>query len=216
MKYLIAFLLITNISFSQEWAKTELADFASIEFPIAPVKTNTNGGIDYSASDDIGVYRVMIYDLGNPRITESGLPEFYEGVISGAMEAANGEMLEKKEFKLNGIIGVEITYIANSNPQLPNLRYKRMLVANNNLINYEFWTYKENEQLAITNKDKFFDSITISNKKGIAPEKKDTNNAYDIGLVFGKVIFYLLIGGLIMGGILSIRKRNRKKNKNVG
>tara|TARA_R110000868_G_scaffold352263_2_gene613531 strand:- start:51 stop:701 length:651 start_codon:yes stop_codon:yes gene_type:complete len=216
MKYLIALLLITNFSFSQEWSKTELTDFASIEFPSIPEKTNSNGVTYYSTSDDIGVYMVMIKDLGNPRITQSGLPEFYQGVISGALKSVNGELLEKNEFQLNGIKGVEILYTANSNPQLPDLRLKRILVADNNIISYEFWTFKENEQLASINKDKFFNSISISTEKGIEPEKKETNSAYESGFVFGQIVFYLFIAGLIIGGILLIRNRNRKRNKNVG
>ncbi len=216
MKYLIALLLITNLSFSQEWSKIELTDFASIEFPSTPEKTNSNGVTYYSTSDDIGVYMVMIKDLGNPRITQSGLPKFYQGVISGALESVNGELLEKNEFQLNGIKGMEILYTANSNPQLPDLRHKRILVADNNIISYEFWTFKENEQLASINKDKFFNSISISTEKGIEPEKKETNSAYESGFMFGKIISYLLIIGLVIGGIILIRNLNRKKKKNVG
>jgi hypothetical protein len=216
MKYLVALLLITNLSFSQEWSKTELTDFASIEFPSTPEKTNSNGVTYYSASDDIGVFMVMIKDLGNPRITESELPKFYHGVISGALESVNGELLEKKEFQSNGIKGMEILYTANSNPQLPDLRQKRILVANNNIISYEFWTFKENEQLASINKDKFFNSISISSEKVIEPEKKEINSAYESGFVFGKIISYLLVIVLIIGGIVLIRNLNRKKKKNVG
>ncbi|WP_111684166.1 hypothetical protein [Winogradskyella tangerina] len=216
MKYLITLLLITNLSFSQEWSKTELTDFVSIEFPISPEKTNQNGSIYYSTSDDIGAYMVTIKDLGNQKITVSGLPEFYQGVISGALKAVNGELLEKKVFQLNGIKGIEIAYLANSNPQLPNLRYKRILVVNNNFVSYEFWTFKENEQLATINKDKFFNSISISADKVIEPKEKETNFAYEIGFMLGKIISYLLIIGLIIGGILLIRKLTGKKNKNVG
>ncbi len=216
MKYIITLLVITNLSFSQEWSKTELTDFASIEFPITPEKTNSNGVTYYSTSDDIGVYMVMIKDLGNPRITESELPKFYQGVISGALESVNGELLEKNEFQSNGIKGIEILYAANSNPELPDLRHKRILVADNNIISYEFWTFKENEQLSSINKGKFLNSISISTEKGIGSEKKETNSDYESGFVFGKIIFYLLIIGLIIGGILLIRNMNKKKNKNVG
>mgnify|MGYP003678533251 FL=1 len=96
------------------------------------------------------------------------------------------------------------------------MRLKRILVADNNIISYEFWTFKENEQLASINKDKFFNSISISTEKGIEPEKKETNSAYESGFVFGQIVFYLFIAGLIIGGILLIRNRNRKRNKNVG
>ncbi len=214
MKYLIAFLLITNFSSSQEWSKTELTDFASIEFPFTPEKTNSNGVTYYSTSDDIGVYMVMIKDLGNPRITQSGLPEFYEGVISGALKSVSGELLEKNEFQLNGIKGIEILYTANANPQLPDFRQKRILVADNHAISYEFWTFKENEQLASINKGRFFNSIFISTEKGIEPKEKETNSAYESGFMFGQIVFYLLLIGLIIGGILLIRNRNRNRNRN--
>ena len=49
-----------------------------------------------------------------------------------------------------------IIFLANSNPQLPDLRYKRLLYINNHLISCEFLTFKENEQLVSTNKEKFF------------------------------------------------------------
>jgi hypothetical protein len=216
MKYFIALLLITNLSFSQEWSKTELTEFASIEFPSTPEKTNSNGITYYSASDDLGAYVVMIKDLGNPRMTQSELPKFYEGVISGSLKSVNGELLEKGEFQSNGIKGMEILYTANSDPELPDLRFKRILVADNNVISYEYWTFKENEKLASANKDKFLNSIYISDEKGIEPEKKEANSAYESGVVFGQILFYLLIIGLVIGGIIFIRKLNRKKKKNVG
>ncbi|MBB3125304.1 hypothetical protein FHS04_002860 [Mesoflavibacter sabulilitoris] len=213
MKYLIVILLISNLSFSQEWSKTRLNNLASIEFPNTPDKTNKNGGVYYSTSDDIGVYVVVIKNIGKPEMTESGLPEFYEGVTSGTLAATEGDLLEKSEFQLDGIKGVEISYLANYNPQLPNLRYRRMLVVNNNLISFEFWTFEENEELASKNKDKFFNSIDVSNAK-IAelknPENEEENSAYESGFLIGKVVFYLFIIGLIIGGILLIRKLTNK------
>ncbi len=138
MKYLIALLLITNLSFGQEWSKTELNDVSSIEFPVAPEKTVQNGDIYYSTSDDFGVYLVLIRNMGNQKIYESDLPQFYQGFMDGALKSVNGELIKQNEFNTNGIIGNEMVYIANSNPQLPNLRHKRVIVKNNNVISYEF------------------------------------------------------------------------------
>lgn len=216
MKYLIALLFITNLSFSQEWSKTELNDFSSIEFPNTPEKSEQNGDIYYSTSDDYGVYLVMIRNLGNRKISESELPEFYEGFMNGALKSVNGELMTQNGFKTNGINGNEMVYLANSNPQLPNLRHKRIFIANNNLISCEFWTNKEIEQLASINKEKFFNSISVSIKKGTQTEKKEINSEYESGFIFGKIISFLLIIGLVIGGILLIRKLTRKKNKNVG
>ncbi|PIB29206.1 hypothetical protein BFP78_15520 [Gaetbulibacter sp. 5U11] len=219
MKYLIALLLITNLSFAQEWTKTELNDYSSIEFPIAPEKTVQNGDVYYSTSDDYGVYLVMIRNMGNQKISESELPQFYEGFMDGALKSVNGELLKQNEFNTNGIIGNEMVYLANSNPQLPNLRYKRVILKNNNLISYEFWTFEESEQIASKNKEKFFNSISVSDAKVAEPEnseKEKENSAYESGFLIGKVVFYLFVIGLIIGGILLIRKLTKKKNKNVG
>mgnify|MGYP003648271952 CR=1 FL=1 len=216
MKYLIALLLITNLTYSQEWSETKLNDFSSIKFPNKPEKTIQNTDIYYSASDDYGVYLVMIRNLGNRKISESELPEFYEGFMNGALKSVSGELIKQNDFKTNGINGNEMIYLANSNPQLPNLRHKRIFIANNNLISCEFWTNKDIEQLASINKEKFFNSISVSIKKGIETKKKETNSEYESGFLFGKIISFLLIIGLIIGGILLIRKLTRKKNKNVG
>lgn len=216
MKYLIALLLITNLSYSQEWSKTKLNDFSSIDFPSPPNKSESNGGLYFTAQDSTGVYMVMVKDLGSPKITESELPKFYQGVISGALKSVNGELIKQNEFQSNGIKGMEMLYMANSNPQLPNLRDKRIIVANNSIISYEFWTNKEIEQLASINKERFFNSISVSTAKVDEPENKETNSAYESGFMIGKVVFYLFLIGLIIGGILLIRKLTKKKNKNVG
>ena len=138
---------------------------------------------------------------------------------NGVKLPVNGKLIKENEFNTNGIIGNEMIYLANSNPQLPNLRHKRVIVKNNNLISYEFWTFEESEQLASKNKEKFFNSISLSNAKVAEPENpenKETNSAYESGFMIGKVVFYLFVIGLIIGGVLLIRKLRKKKNKNVG
>jgi|TARA_B110000902_G_C14038928_1_gene487045 hypothetical protein len=216
MKYLIALLLITNLTYSQEWSETKLNNFSSIEFPNKPEKSLQNADVYYTASDDYGVYLVMIRNLGNRKISESEFPQFYEGFMKGALKSVKGELIKQNEFTTNGIIGNEMVYLANSNPQLPNLRHKRIFIANNNLISCEFWTNEDIEELALSNKEKFFNSISVSIKKGIETGKKEMNSEYESGFIVGKIISYLLVIGLIVGGILLIRKLTRKKNKNVG
>ena len=216
MKYLITLLLITNLCFGQEWSKAKLNDFSSINFPSPPDTSESNGGLYFTASDSTGVYMVMVKDLGNPKITESELSQLYQGVISGALKSVNGELIKQNEFQLNGIKGIEMLFTANSNPQLPNLRDKRIIVVNNNIISYEFWTYKETEQIASINKERFFNSISVSIKKDTEPSKNEAKSAYEIGFKFGKIISNLLLIGLVIGGVFLIRNMNKKKNKNIG
>ena len=216
MKYLVAFLLITNLTYSQVWSETKLNDFSSIKFPNTPEKSVQDTDIYYTTSDDNGVYLVMIRNFGNRKISESEFSQLYGGFMKGAVESVNGELIRQNEFTTNGIKGSEIVYLANSNPQLPNLRHKRIFIANNNLISCEFWTNEDIEELALSNKEKFFNSISVSIKNKIETEKKEIDSAYESGFVLGKIISYLLVIVLIVGGIILIRKLTRKKDKNIG
>ncbi len=210
MKYLIVLLLISNFSFSQEWTKIELNEFASIKFPNpSDVKNNRQAKI-YSTSDDVGRYIVMTKDLGDPKLKESELYGFYQDVIAGTLKTTQGELLETNEFILNGILGMEILYKTNLNSLLTDLRQKRIILINNNVISYEFITYSENKQLAAINKNKFFNSISIS--KVIVPKEKETNDTYKSGSKSGKIVFYVSIIVLLIGGVLLILNRNRKRN----
>ena len=211
MKYIITLLCITNICFSQEWSKTKLNDFSSIEFPFSPDKTESNAEVYFSSSDDLAAYLVTIHDFRvDPIISKH---EFYEGIISGGLEAVNGKLLEKIEFEYKNLKGFEIKYLANSNPQLPDLRYKRLLYINNHLISYEFLTFKENEQLVTINKEKFFNSFSATVNEVNEPEIK-RNIAYERGIIIGKVIGFLFVLGIIIGLFMLIRYLIRKNNTN--
>ena len=118
MKYLVAFLLITNLTYSQVWSETKLNDFSSIKFPNTPEKSVQDTDIYYTTSDDYGVYLVMIRNFGNRKISESEFSQLYGGFMKGAVESVNGELIRQNEFTTNGIKGSEIVYLANSNPQL--------------------------------------------------------------------------------------------------
>ncbi len=216
MKYFIVLLLTVHFSFSQEWSKIKLNDFSSISFPKAPKKVASDEGIkriNYSLSFDHETYYVMLVNLGSKKITTSELPKFYQGIMKGTLKSSKGKMISQKEFNINGLLGYEMVYESNSNPQLPNLRHKRLLITNNTLISYEFWTYKENEKLTLDNKTKFFNSIVLTNKEITNIKKTEESSAYKIGHAVGEVIGYLLPIGLLIGGILFFKKKNRKKHQ---
>lgn len=209
MKYILVILITTNLSFSQEWTKVDLSDFASVELPFLPEISYADGATSYVSGDDLGLYLVSIKNLGNNRLEESDLPEFYKGVVKGTLEASNGELLAKNEFRLNGISGMEILYLTDANSELPELKQKRIVVKNSNLITYEFWTFRENEQLALDSKNRFFNSFTILERE-IDPEKNAYNKAYDFGYIAGKIIFYLIIISVIVGLVFLVIRLKRK------
>ena len=215
MKYVIALLLVANLCFAQEWSKTELNDFSSLEFPVAPDKTIENGDIFYSASDDHAIYLVMVRNIENQKIPESQLQEYYRGFMTGALQSANGTLIKQNEFTTNGINGYEMVYFADSNPQIPNTRHNRVFVKNNTLISQEFWTFEESVQLATKNKEKFFNSISVSTNNEVTDasvtDANKTTSATKIGFIVGQLIFFLFVLGLIVGVILIIRKLVKKK-----
>ncbi|MEQ9425137.1 MAG: hypothetical protein RJQ09_12005, partial [Cyclobacteriaceae bacterium] len=170
----ILFVLITNISFSQTWETLDITEFARIDFPTLPEITNTPQELIFNTRDSSAIYLVTVRDLSNRNInlTANQLPEFYQGVINGTIESSNGQLLEQNAIEVNNIPGVEILYFSNSNPQLPELRSKRILLVNQHLINIDFWTTEDLKQIAETNKSIYFNSLDLGNntEQSIEPE----------------------------------------------
>ena len=214
---IITFLLTANLSFGQDWTTEKLTDFSTIDFPITPERMGTPQEAVLHVTDSFGVYLVAIKEISNSEPPRGEIPEFYKGVINGTIDAANGELLSKTDFEVNGIPGVEILYFANSNPELPEIRHKRILLANGHLFTIDFWTTSELADSAIPLKTRFFDSFNITERDEEMPSDRieegnetDNSTAYNIGYFLGRIFVIVVIIGLVVGVIFIVR-RNRKQ-----
>jgi len=224
-KLFLLLLFVCNINYSQDWIKTDITDFTSIDFPVTSELTDTNRETVYTADDEFAFYMVSLRrltDQQSSRITKEQIPDLYQGFANGAMEAVNGKIISKDEITILGIPALELEYYAPENPQLPSQRFKRIIYVNQNIISIDFWPLTKEKDVANEKKAKFFNSFKINSAKVVNNVQASKENNYskkniasETGFIVGQVIFYLILIAFFIGLFLLIRyliKKNKNKN----
>lgn len=224
IKLCILLLFIVNINYAQEPIKTDITDFASINFPVASELTETQSETVYSADNEFAFYIVRVRkltDQQSSRITKEEIPNLYQGFANGALEAVNGEIISMNTITILGLPALEMEYYAPANPELPSQRFKRIIYVNQNIISIDFWPLTKENDIVNEKKAKFFNSFIINSTEveNIVNVTNDnnskTNIASETGLFVGQVIFYFTLIAFLIGLFLLIRyliKKNKNKN----
>lgn len=220
MKSLASLLIIiscTNFAYSQEWTTVELTDFAQVDFPGTPDGTPNGDEMVFTAEDSTGVYIVNVRDLSsrNIQLKPGELPQLYQGVVDGGLEASGGQLMEKQDIETDGVQGIEILVFANTNPQLPELRYSRIFFSQQHLITVGFWTTESLLDQATFSKNRFFNSIKLKsneerNVKKIENQELDKSAAYKAGYTIGKLLVPISFIILIVVIIIFISRKRKK------
>lgn len=202
---------------------THLTDFADVTFPTETEITETGNDKVFVSEDSSAMYMVNVRNLSNrniPSFNKDELLEFYQGVADGAVNSVNGKLISTEKIELANSIAFDIEYTANSNPNLPNRRFKRIFLFKKHLFNIQYWPITNDENIINLNKSKFYNSFSVSSENSSinqisevdAPLINKESEEYNAGFKIGKLVFYLLIIGVPIILILFFITRKRKKS----
>lgn len=222
---LILFLFSFNFSFAQETHSQDLENLAVISFPSTPVIADTMGQKVYSLAMDKTNYIVIIMNRSGNKfeLKKGDLDEFYTGTINGTLKASEGKLINKREFTVDGLKGIEFEFTTTKNPGLPNLRFQRMVYTDKGFFSINFWTNDENEN-RLQEKDAFFNSLKFNTKDqelkqftttATSSDRREGSPANNVGYSIGRVLGYLLIPGIIILVIVLVRKKNKRSEKDI-
>ncbi len=153
----------------QDRHKENLVNYATIDFPKKPQINKSSKGLTQIGYNGGAIFFVVdIEDLANYGldVTPNELDNLYNGIMIGFFENPQRKALVKKEFTISGLKGLEIVYSTPANDK-PNLRYKRLLFFNGKIFSYEFWTTYEDDEKTKIERERYFDSFTITLDKSI-------------------------------------------------
>lgn len=170
--------LSTHFLFAQDWITTEITDFTTIQFPKPTDYNETQSESIISTFTEDAIYSVsyrLFNDEQSAQIENGLIQHFYDGVVNGIIDASKAKLLEKETCKINGVEGVEVTYLAPPHPQIPSKRVKRVFYVNKYVIHINYWQITKDDAVAEKNKKRFFESFTI--KKAIPTTQNTTNTA---------------------------------------
>ena len=212
---------IVNITFAQDWVKTDITQFASINFPVKSKITETQRETVYTAEDKFGFYIASITKLTNQessQIKKEDIPSIYQGVAQGAIQAANAELVSMEEISIQNTPALELEYSTTANPNLPSQRFKRIIYSNQSLITMDFWPLTNQKNVSDKKKSKYFNSFLINsievskNPMIISQESDKSSRGYESGLFIGQIIFYVILIAFLIGIFLLIRYLIKKKS----
>jgi len=226
-KLFLLIVLLTNISYAQDWVTTDITEFASIDFPVKSELIETQRETVFNAKDEYAFYIVSVRkltDQQSSQITNQDIPNIYRGVADGAIASSNAELVSMNEIFIQKIPAVELEYNAQSNPDLPIQRFKRIIYLNQNIISIDFWPLTNQNDITNEKKAKYFNSFLINStdidetSKILSQDIDKSNTDYDTGFLIGQIIFYIILIAFLIGIVLLIRyllKKNRKKKSPI-
>ncbi|WP_431291833.1 hypothetical protein [Pedobacter sp. P26] len=212
--FTIFVLFIVLCSFRAGFFHQTLGDLAAIDFPDKPQTIDTLGQHVHHYSDSSGFYLAGLSDLNKngAGFSHNELDSLYSGFIGGTLKTSKGELVSKKPYHLDGLQGYEIKYVTN-NPNLSNLRFKRILFLNSQMLYVDFWTDKDKDEVSKPARERFFNSLKITANK--ASRQQGTSNmgniAFGLGYIVGQAIVWVVLAGVILVIVFFIINRNKKR-----
>lgn len=160
--FLLVYLIYAYSSSFSQTVKLRIDSLATIDFQAKPNFSDTMNNKVYSLAIGSERYIVSVRDISNVpnlHIKEDELPDFYTSIIDGIVDAAQGKIIAKTNIVVSNLKAAEVEFTSNSNPRLPDLRFSRVLIVNNKLIIYAFWTVSANEEATSIRRNDFLNSI---------------------------------------------------------
>jgi hypothetical protein len=199
---------------AQKWNRVSIDDSASVDFPGQVTrKKAVEESVETQAffyKNEQAIYIVAIQQGaygGNPIATE--LTKFYDEALKGTLSAAGGgQVIAKKSFAVDGFDGIEAQYETPNKPDLPRVKFVRLLIANGTFYSQSFWTDTEQDPELDRSRNHFFSSFHPGVKKTTPVGPETQTRAYKLGSLMGSLFFY---GALVAVFVALVRRLSKPK-----
>jgi hypothetical protein len=209
---LLAFQILCLQAAAQDkrWQKIYIDDSTTVDFPGTPKKKLVAGRQATFFRDDKVIYSVIVKkDIYGGNLIDSELKKFYDGTLKGMVNAfGGGEVIEEKEFIVNGFSGRQFQLITPAKLKSPRIKSARVLLVNGTFYTTNFWTNTEQDPHVDSARNRFFLSFRTSMKRTAAVDPGTQTQAYKLGSLMGSLFFY---GALVAVFVAIVRRFSRPK-----
>ena len=198
---------------SQQWQKTQVGDSVIVEFPGAPTRQETAGGVVYfNRGEQISFLTVVKQKAFESDASVSEVKGFYDATLTGMLEAGGGgKIVNQQAVDLNGFPAVRAQLAMSKNSKITGPYFNQVVLINGTCYAQSVLVSGTTTPALLADKDRFFTSFTIT-KHRIAPGDPQTHTAaYRFGKSMGTVFFYGGLGALV----LFFLRRKSKSSKKV-
>lgn len=209
-------LLVTQTVFGQNSYTQVLNEFASLQFPFKPDSNKIDASKTiFKAITDSAVYLVVVEDVHNDKtffVKPESIERVYDAISAGISKALSGEIIKKEPFVTQqGLKGITIECRSKGQPNTDMyIMFKRILIVNDRLYTYDYWTLPQYKELTEQSRHQFFNSLSFKgNAQSLQQYSKDygSKQAYNMGYAAGGLLIPLLVLVIIGGVFYFILKR---------
>jgi len=198
---------------SQQWQKIVIGDSITVEFPGVPKKKETESKLGavhaYVLNDGTALYMAMVQeDAMDAAANNLEIAEFYDGALRGI----GGPVLSRHSFTVNGFPGIEVQFTTPNRPQLPAIKFMRVVVVNGTAYTQQFWTSTEQSENVANARRQFFSSFQPNVEKTTQVSEMVSTDSYAYRL--GKLLGKLAVDGIVVFvGFILLRRFLRWSEK---
>ena len=213
---LLLVLLNSFIGYGQQGYKKDLRGIATITFADTPeMKISGEDTVYMSVSHASGMVYLAVAGNAqknlNELFTKGVLDTIYNDLISGTLKPLRGKLLYKRKVEINHADGIEFVYEGTKGTQKL-YGFNRGLYLNNVIIDYGVLstdTIKKDNKAAL----EFFRTFKLKIAEDDIRQSNRDDAAYRIGYILGSVGFFVVLGLMIVGIVLLIRRLTRRPKK---
>lgn len=158
------FILSTSVTGqTPQWQKTNLDAAATALFPAAASASTVKGQQAFSYKDEQALFFIIVQKAAfRADANNTDAVEFCKGMLEGTLEAAGGgKVEEQRPVTVAGFQGMEAQYTTPTRPELPAVKFERVVLVNGTAYTLNYWTTTEHERdpASATARNQFFNSF---------------------------------------------------------
>ncbi len=173
---------MNRLSYAQVFS-TEVYPGTTINFPAMPELLDTLGNTSYSLSNHDGYYACLVMKNAVPadKLASLDLNKFYMTVYETLQAPEQGcQLFNQSNIRAGDINAAEFWSRCKPDPDFPEIRYKRLLLAGSTLYVLDHWTFTKIQSGGEERKNSFFNSFKIkSPEKAVIPSAFENSNGTD-------------------------------------
>ena len=184
-----------------------------LTFPGPPERLDTLGQKVYTYSDENGYYSCIVQKTSIDPIKLAGLDigQFYSEIYQSVQNPADKcQSISQNEIVIHNTRAMEFYAQCAERPDIPELRYKRLVLNPPNLYVIDFWTTRAMFNQSGSLKNAFFESMIIDSQGDQAriPSALDNSEAGEPSLLrYGFLLAAIVV---LLAVLLYLRKKPKK------
>jgi hypothetical protein len=211
---ILTLLILSNISYAQEWEIVKIDSTVSVKLPKGFSKTDKDDKYSLVAVSPWGtilIFKTLDDKMSTPDIEkDKHLKKYYDDYIKNVRTVSPGANInDEKDGKLGALKVKDFTLQIDTGSGVL-YRNFRLLHASSATYIFEFLYQDLHSEFAVPEKEKFFNSIEVNEQLG-KTDQYTSDEINDNNAASKKYLYWAIPGGIVLIGFafLLLQKRNR-------